>query len=397
MRGPYSRRSHWATTPNRLTLRRDALDAQGAPLFDLTQTNPTRCGLDLHPGALSEALASTAGDPYTPSPFGLLSAREALAAELRDQAQLSPDSLILTASTSEAYAWLFKLLCDPGDQVLIPQPSYPLFEDLARLEGVTTVPYPLELDAGFGLDLEALQAAATDRTRAVLVVHPGNPTGTYLRRAEHASLAGLCAARGWALVSDEVFLDYRETRDPDALGSLAAEEAPCLTFVLSGLSKRGGLPQLKLGWMSVHGPGPLRAEALSRLEGIADTYLSVSGPVQGALPALLPLAAQIRKQLQARVRENRATLHGLLPPEAPFHALPSDGGWSALLRLPRDWDEEAVCLSLLDAGVVVHPGYFFDFPRGRFLVLSLLPPPAAFRSAASALLSRLTRISMGAG
>jgi aspartate/methionine/tyrosine aminotransferase len=392
----FSRRTLWATTPNRLSLRREALEHQGAPLLDLTESNPTRCGLDLFPEALSQALAPAMRAPYTPAPFGLLSAREALAADLRDQAPHAPEALVLTPSTSEAYAWLLKLLCDPGDQVLSPQPGYPLFDYLAGLEGVTTVPYTLELESGFGLALDDLRAAATDRTRAVLVVHPGNPTGAFLHRAEHGALAGLCAERGWALLVDEVFLDYRETRDPDALGSLAAEASPCLTFVLSGLSKRGGLPQLKLGWLSVHGPEPLRTEALARLEVIADTYLPVSGPVQQALPALLPIAARIRGQLQARVRENRAALRRLLPPDAPFHALPSDGGWSALLRLPRDWDEEAVCLALLDAGVAVQPGHHFDFPRGRFLVLSLLPPPATFTPAVNTLIAVLSGMGLSA-
>jgi aspartate/methionine/tyrosine aminotransferase len=382
----FSDRTRWSAEENPLSRRRAALDRAGHPLVDLTQSNPTCCGLDYPEAALAEALGHARHLPYEPAPFGLPSARSALAEDLRPQAALTPDALIITASTSESYGWLFKLLCDPGDEVLVPQPGYPLFEYLAGLESVRLAPYRLELEEGFGVDLSSLDAAATPRTRAVLVVHPGNPTGAFLHRAEHRALAQRCAERGWALISDEVFLDYRETTDPDALGSLAAEPSPCLTAVLSGLSKRGGLPQLKLAWMSLHGPEPLVREARARLEVVADTALSVGTPVQAALPALLPLAAALRAQLQTRVRQNRATLRRALPADAPYNLVPSEGGWSALLRLPGGEDEEALCLALLDRGVAVQPGYFFDFPRGRFLVVSLLPEPGVFARGGAILL-----------
>jgi aspartate/methionine/tyrosine aminotransferase len=372
----FSKRTRWQLGENPLSTRRRALERQGSRLFDLAETNPTRCGLDYPAAGLAEAFARAPLLPYDPEPFGLPDARAALAEDLAGQATLPPDALILTPSTSEAYAWLFKLLCDPGDDVLVPQPSYPLFEYLAGLEDVALRPYRLELDEGFAIVLDSL--ASGKRTRAVLVVHPNNPTGTLLRRHEWRALAERCAQEGWALIADEVFLDFAASKDPDALGSLSAEESPCLTFVLNGLSKRGALPQLKLGWISVHGPQALVAEARARLEVIADTYLPVGTPVQAALPALLPIAKDLREQVRARVAHNRSVLAKALRATAPFHLLPSDGGWQALIRLPGSADEEALCLLLLDAGVVVQPGYFFDFPRGRFLVLSLLPKPEHF-------------------
>jgi len=387
----FSRRTGWTLEENALSLRRAMLERSGRPIVDLTESNPTRCGFADPVAALRDAFAAAPLSPYAPEPFGLPAAREALFQDLGAQAPSSAEALILTASTSESYAWLFKLLCDPGDEVLVPQPSYPLFEYLAGLESVRLVPYRLELEEGFGMDLSSLDAAATERTRAVLLVHPGNPTGAFLHRGEHTALATRCAQRGWALISDEVFLDYRETTDPDALGSLAVEPSPCLTAVLSGLSKRGGLPQLKLAWMSLNGPEPLVREARARLEIIADTALSVGTPVQAALPALLPIAAELRAQLQVRVKQNRVTLRRALPVDAPFHLLPSQGGWSALLRLPGDEDEEALCLALLGAGVAVQPGHFFDFPRGRFLVISLLPQPAVFARGVALLIEGLAQ------
>lgn len=391
----FSRRTRWSLAPNALALHREGLERLGRPLVDLTESNPTRCGFDHRPDALAAAFVSAPLLPYAPAPFGLPSARAALADDLAGQAALPPDARLLTASTSEAYGWVFKLLCDPGDQVLVPHPSYPLFDYLSGLEAVDTAPYRLSLESGFGIELESVVEAATDRTRAVLVIHPNHPTGSLLRRGEWRALAHLCADRGWALIADEVFLDFAETADPEALGSLAAEDSPCLTFVLSGLSKRGGLPQVKLGWMSVHGPQALVAEARERLEVIADTFLSVGTPVQAALPGLLPTATHVRAQIRARIRENRARLAHLLPADAPFHGVPSDGGWSALIRIPRTLDEEAVCLALLDAGVVVQPGYFFDFPRGRFLVLSLLPEPPVFAQGVAAVVRTLESLASG--
>ena len=375
MPGLFSHRTSWTRAPNALALRREALERAGAALIDLTESNPTRC-FDYPQAELADAFARAPLVPYRPEPFGLPEAREALARELGGQ--LPPESLILTASTSEAYAYLFKLLCDPGDRVLVPRPSYPLFEFLAGLEGVELASFELLAEADFGIDLESLERAATPLTRAVLLVHPGNPTGQFLKRAEWASLSRLCADHGWAVICDEVFLDYGRGEDPDRLGSLALEPTEALTFVLSGLSKRCGLPQVKLGWLSVHGPAADVRESYARLELIADTYLSVGTPVQAALPRLLEIGAGLREAIRARVADNRAVLAAAIPTDAPISLVASEGGWSALLRLPEHADEEAVCAQLLDAGVVVQPGYFYDFPRRRYLVVSLLPRPEVF-------------------
>ncbi len=352
---------------------------RGLPLLDLTETNPTRVGLPVpeptllaHPGALG----------YAPEPQGLLPAREAVAAHLASRgARVSPGHLVLSASTSEAYGWLFKLLCEPGDNVLVPAPSYPLFEYLTRLEGVETRTYRLPCAHGFGLDVEEVAAARDARTRAVLVVNPGNPTGHYLREGELEALGGLCAEAGLALLSDEVFSDFAWDEEPGRVPTVAGRELPMLTFSLSGLSKVAGLPGLKLGWTHVGGPGALRDEALARLELVADTYLPVNTPVQLALPGLLAHAPRFQEALLERVKENRRRLLQARPGDARWDVVPAHGGWSSVLRIPLEPGEEATCLALLEEGVGVQPGYFYDFTGGAFLVLSLLPPPDVFAAA----------------
>lgn len=353
--------------------------ARGLPLLDLTESNPTRVGLPTpDPGVLDRPDAFG----YSPEPLGLLAAREAIARWVAARgASVSPEHLLLTASTSEVYGWLFKLLCEPGDNVLVPAPSYPLFEYLTRLEGVETRPYRLPRAHGFGLDVDEVAGALDACTRAVLVVNPGNPTGHYLHEGELSALAEVCAREGLALVSDEVFSDFAWDEEPDRVPTVAGRALPCLTFALSGLSKVAGLPGLKLGWTHVGGPAGLRDEALARLELVADTYLSVGTPVQLALPELLEHAPRFQEALLARVRENRRALLAARPARASWDVLPAHGGWNAVLRIPREPGEEATCLELLEAGVLVQPGYFYDFAGGAYLVLSLLPPPAVFTEA----------------
>ena len=361
---------------NRLGVRLEQLRARGSPLLDLTESNPTRVGLHPAPEALIRALSSPQLVHYDPDPRGLRSAREALARKL---GSLSSEDVLLTASTSEAYAWLFKLLCDPGDDVLIPTPSYPLFAFLTGLESVGTRSYPLRFDGEWYLDLTALEEASGPRTRAVLVVNPGNPTGAFLKRDELEALWELCARRGWALISDEVFSPYGAQPAPvDRVIQAATPEARALTFSLGGLSKMAGLPQLKLGWILTAGPAELRNEALARLELVADTYLSVNTPVQLALPALLDVAEDVQQRIRARVEANRAMLDRHATREKSWTLLRSEGGWSALVRIPARLDEDAVCLQLLEDGVIVQPGYFFDFHEGRWLVVSLLPEERVF-------------------
>lgn len=375
----FSTRTDFARTWNPLALALAERRARGLPFLNLTETNPTRVGLPspepgllAHPGALD----------YEPEPQGLLSAREAVAAHLVSRgARVSSEHLFLSASTSESYGWLFKLLCEPGDNVLVPAPSYPLFEYLTRLEGVETRPYRLPRAHGFGLDVEAVAAAKNERTRAVLVVNPGNPTGHYLHEGELEALGALCEREGLALVSDEVFSDFAWDEEPGRVATVAGRALPMLTFSLSGLSKVVGLPGLKLGWMHVGGPEALRDEALARLELVADTYLPVNMPVQLALPGLLAHASRFRTALLARVKENRRLLREARPGNAPWDVVPAHGGWSTVLRIPLEPGEEATCLALLDAGVAVQPGYFYDLTGGAFLVLSLLPPPDVFAAA----------------
>lgn len=384
----FSARTDFSRTWNPLARALAERRARGLPVLDLTETNPTRVDLPTprpallaHPGALD----------YLPEPQGVLSAREAVASYLATRGtHVSFEHLVLSASTSESYGWLFKLLCDPGDNVLVPEPSYPLFDYLTRLEGVETRPYRLPRAHGFGLDVEAVAAAMNARTRAVLVVNPGNPTGHYLHEGELEALGTLCEREGLALVSDEVFSDFAWDEEPGRVASVAGRPLPMLTFSLSGLSKVAGLPGLKLGWMHVGGPAPHRDEALGRLELVADTYLSVNTPVQLALPGLLAHASRFRTELLARVRENRRLLREARPSNASWDVVPAHGGWSTVLRIPLEPGEEATCLALLDAGVAVQPGYFYDLTGGAFLVLSLLPRPEVFAAALEPLVRVLT-------
>jgi hypothetical protein len=309
-----------------------------------------------------------------------------VAAGYGELAHVDPGSIVLTASTSEAYAWLFKLLCDPGADVLVPQPSYPLFDLLTRLEGVTARPYHLEYHGVWALDRRSVERATSAATRAVLVVSPNNPTGSCLRAADREWLVSHAASRRLALISDEVFADYPLARRPDATSLLG--EARALTFTLGGLSKSAGLPQVKLGWIVASGPAGDVAAALERLDVISDSYLSVSTPVQAAAPALLEAGSAIRRAIHARVRRNLDALRAAVTARPDVTLLDPEGGWSAVLRVPAVATEQAIVLRLLDeAGVLVHPGYFFDFPREAYLVVSLLPEPAAFDEAAGRLLS----------
>ncbi len=374
----FSSRTRWDRTRNRLSAILADKRRAGVHVLDLTESNPTHAGFPA-PAAALAALADTAAATYAPAWNGLASARAAVAADYaRRGVAVDPERVVLTASTSEAYAFLFKLLCDPGDVVLVPRPSYPLFEYLARLESVEVAHYSLAWDGEWHLSAAALEAAVTARTRAIVVVNPNNPTGSFLKREEAEALHALCAARTLALVSDEVFADYAESADPRRVATLAAD-GPALAFSMGGLSKSCGLPQLKLGWTAVSGPAPLCDEALARLEIVADTYLSVGTPVQAAAPFLLARQVDWRAPIAARVAENRASLRARMAADAPFSLLPAEGGWCAILRVPATMPEEDRVCRLLETGdVLVHPGFFFDFESEAFLVVSLLTPPEAF-------------------
>jgi len=370
----FSRRTPEDQRPNRLAAARARL---GEPAFDLTESNPTRCRLP-YPEDLLEALADPRGLAYRPDPRGPLEARAAVARQyLGWGVELEPQQIVLTASTSEAYGFLMRLLADPGDRLLVPTPSYPLFDQLARLDGVSLVPYSLVADDGWRPDLESL-AAAPAGCRAVVVVHPNNPTGSFIQPDDAARLAGLCRSRGWALVADEVFLPYPLDGGPGSDRSFAATSA-CLTFSLGGLSKSVGLPGLKLGWIAVTGPAEELPAALARLEYVADAYLSVSTPVALAAPWLLERGLPVQRAIAGRCRANLARLRALAGATPSVTVLPAGGGWSAVLRVPSLLDDEALAVHLLEAaGVAVHPGYLFELPGEGYLVVSLLPPEELF-------------------
>ncbi len=357
-------------------------------LLDLTTTNPTTVGLS-YPADLLEPLGDSAGLLYSPSAFGLADARAAIAETYaRRGLRVDADRIVLTASTSEAYSLLFKLLCEPGrGRALTPVPSYPLFDHLTALDGVEQARYPLEYHGAWSIAFDALDAVWNDATRCVLVVTPNNPTGSTPTCAEADELVARCVDRRAALILDEVFWDYPLE---GALAEPAALIAPAaLTFRLGGLSKSVGLPQVKLGWIGVQGPTPLVDEALDRLELISDTYLSVSTPVQLAARSLLQRGIAVHAQILERVRTNYVTLQRLMA-DGSASALPADGGWSAVIRVPATRSEETLVLDCLSRdGVVVHPGYFFDFPHEAFLVVSLLPPTEQFARGVQLLQERI--------
>lgn len=380
----FSNRLPAQTATNALTTAVEAMRAAGEPLTDLTESNPTRVGLPYDPSLL-EPFADPRGLEYAPHPFGLESAREAIAARYRAAGvDAAASDIVLAASTSEAYTWLFKLLCNPGEGVLVPRPSYPLFEHLTRLEGVHAYPYDLEYHGRWEIDFGNIERAPAD-TRALLVVSPNNPTGSFVKEAELARLDGICEARGWALVADEVFGVY--PLDAAAPVTTVAARTNVLSFTLDGLSKSAGLPQLKLAWMLAGGRSDRRAEALRAMELIADSFLSVGTPVQLALPRLLEASAVVRTAIQQRIARNLKALREIAARYPACEVLRLEGGWSAVVRVPATRTEEQLVLDLLRMErVLVHPGYFFDFSREAFLVVSLLPREEAFARAAERVL-----------
>jgi len=370
----FSSRLNTSVEVNRITHRLGELRAAATPVLDLTESNPTRSGIEYPAAEIARLLSDARSLIYEPEPAGLPAAREAVARYYAERGEsVDPGRVLLTSSTSEAYAWLFKLLADPGDEVLVPRPSYPLFDYLAALESVRVVPYPLVYHGVWTIDLDALRDAITPRTRAIVVVNPNNPTGSFLKRDEYETLVRLCRDHDLAIIGDEVFSDYALTDDPRRIPTLVAGDDVTI-FALSGLSKIAGLPQIKLGWMVVNRP-----EAMARLEFIADTYLSVSTPVQWAAAGLLALRTSIQSQIHARLRRNLQTLQVQFGPESPMRVLHVEGGWYAVVQVPRIRSEEEWALDLLERKhVLVQPGFFYDFEAEAFLVVSLLTPEPVF-------------------
>jgi len=376
----FSARFHWDFRTNRLTQALEAMRRDGARVLDLTESNPTRAGFE-YPPEIVRAFDDPRMLVYEPSPAGAAEARRAVASYYAARGErVETERILLTASTSEAYAWLFKLLCDAGDHVLVPRPSYPLFEFLANLESVEVRPYPLVYHGGWSIDLDSLAAAVTERTRAVVLVNPNNPTGSYVKRAELETLSRLCAQWRVALISDEVFSDYALGEAPDAerVATLVGVEE-CLAFSMSGLSKVAGLPQMKLGWMVASGPAKMRAEAMEKLEWIADTYLSVSTPVACAAAKLLASGVLVQRQIRERTAGNLAVAREALAGSAAG-ILAVEGGWYITVRMPRIRGEEDWAIQLLtQESVLTQPGFFYDFESEAFLIVSLLTMPEVFR------------------
>lgn len=390
----FSFRTAWDLRENPIAAVHSGMRADGKRILDLCESNPTRVKL-FNSEALIELLGHSRGALYEPLPFGHPAAREAIALYYQDRRLNVPAAnTVLTASTSEGYSWLFKLLCNPGDRMLVPMPSYPLLEHLAQLEGVELIGYPLMREAGFSIDTDALRDFARDeRVRAIVMVNPNNPTGTFVRRADADFVEELAESLGIALIVDEVFGDYAHEALADSRLESFAGRGRALTFVLSGISKIVAMPQLKLGWIAVSGPAEAVGESLSRLEMIADIFLSVNTPVQRALPELLAARGPIQKALTERVLGNLSVLDGAILAEGGTSAirrLPMDGGWYAILEVPRTQSDDGwVEMLLREEGIFVHPGYFFDMDRDGFLVLSLLPEPDVFAEAVGRLSDRL--------
>ncbi len=397
MAGFFARRTSWDLTTNRYTQGLDAHRRAGRELLDLTASNPTTVGLEYREDELLRALVNREALRYEPQPKGLLSAREAIAGYYAERGvEISPDNLILTTSTSEAYSFIFRLLCDPGDAVLVPTPSYPLFDFLAEIQDVKLVPYELVYDHGWQVEPTSL-FAAVDRTlatgarcRAILVVHPNNPTGSFIQPRELQLLNDVCAANDAAVIADEVFLDYALTAQ-QPLTCAANNDA--LTFTLSGLSKISALPQMKVAWLAVNGPPAVKSAALSRLEVVADTYLSMSAPIQLAVPTLLQERHSMQAQLMQRIRGNLQELDSQLARQKLCHRLDIEGGWYAILRVPVTGSDEDLAVALLqEKGVLVQPGHFYDFAADGHLVLSLITPTDTFRSGIARLLEYVATI-----
>jgi alanine-synthesizing transaminase len=382
----FAGRTNWNLHSNRLSETLAKHRAAEKPLLDLSASNPTECGFEYDRQAILKALSNPESLSYDPDAKGLLSARRAVAEYYSALEIIVPvEDIILTTSTSEAYSFAFRVLCNPGDELLIPEPSYPLFSFLADIHDVKLVGYPLLYDHGWQIDFHALQQSITARTRGVIVVNPNNPTGHFCKPGEMEKLNEICSSRRIAIIADEVFLDFHLAATRPR--SFAANTGS-LTFTMSGLSKISGLPQIKAAWLIASGPEELKSEALARLEVIADTFLSMNAPVQRAMPVFLELRHGFQKQVLARVRKNLAELDKQLSAQSSCARLDMEGGWYAVVRVPATRSDEDVAIELLNAqGVYVHPGHFYDFPADGYLIVSLIAPESDFNEGIKRLLS----------
>jgi alanine-synthesizing transaminase len=384
----FSHRTNWNLDRNQLSEALAKHHATNKPLIDLTRSNPTECAFNFRTNEILQAFNNPAMLRYQPHAQGLPQAREAVVAYCRARrTQIPIDDIFLATSTSEAYSFLFRLLCNPGDEVLIPHPGYPLFNFLADIQDVTLVRYPLLYDDGWQIDFHALQQSVSPRTRAIAVVHPNNPTGHFCKPAEIQQINEIAAAHRLAIISDEVFLDFSFSSVPPAT---FAANSSALTFTVSGISKICGLPQMKVAWLIASGPESLKIQAISRLEMIADTYLSMNAPVQLALTALLDQRHSFREQWLQRAQTNLTRLDELLASKVICSRLQLEGGWYAVLKTPLTATSEDLAVKLLETrGVYVHPGNFYEFPSSGYLIISLITPPDEFSSGITSLLEML--------
>ena len=392
----FASRTNWRLEPNRFSTAIEEHRHRGRQLLDLANSNPTACGFRYPEERLFAALTNRRALCYEPESQGLRDARDAIANYYRGrpgffaaESSIDPARIVITSGTSEAYSYVFRLLCEVGDEVLVPAPSYPLFQYLADLADIRPVPYPLVYDEGWQVDLAGLSDALTARSKAVMVVHPNNPTGSFIKSTEAHNLAETCAGRDLALVADEVFLDYVDGKEQP---STFASDSPALMFTLSGLSKISLLPQMKLGWIVVSGPDALVKPAMQRLEVIGDTYLSPSTPGQVALAEMLAMRGSLQSRMRQRICSNLGFLDTLFPKGGSVERLKREGGWYAVLRVPATGSDEDLVIKLLEGcDVLVHPGHFFDFPRDGFLVVSLIVREPEFQEGARRLHDFLRR------
>jgi alanine-synthesizing transaminase len=381
----FASRTNWNLKPNRLAEALERHKSSGRRLLDLSASNPTEWGFKYDAPAIMRSLCAQASLQYRPDPKGLKSARQAVCDYYAEHSErVAVDDLILTASTSEAYSFIFRLLCNPGDELLIPTPGYPLFDFLADVNDVKLTRYPLFYDHGWHIDMHALKQAITPQTRGVIVVHPNNPTGHFTEPEETEQLNQICSANQMAIIADEVFLDFSLGATQESF----VANAGALTFTMSGVSKISGLPQMKFAWLAVSGPEDTRREALARLEMISDTYLSLNAPIQLAAPVLLRQRSQFQQQLMVRVRRNLAELDSQLPGKHHVSRLTVEGGWYAVLRIPARRMDEELAIELLEKhDVYLHPGHFYDFPGNGYLVVSLITPEQDFSEGLGRVLS----------
>jgi hypothetical protein len=389
----FSSRTNWNLTPNELSLLAAEKRKRGETILDLTESNPTRCGFLLE-SLLLESLSTPQAALYDPQPRGLASARQSIAAWYAGRGTIvDPENVLLTSGTSEAYSHIFRLLCNTGDSILVPKPSYPLFDYLCRLHDIEAFHYHLRYDGEWHIDVESLHDAVSKSTRAILLVHPNNPTGSYVTNDERVKIVDFARRHELAVIVDEVFLDFALSTNERRSGSFAAERG-VLTFSLNGISKLLALPQMKLAWIAVSGSEASSKEAIGRLEVIADTYLSVGTPIQLALPELLKAGPSITEKITARIRQNYRHIRSMIGESSLVSLLTTEGGWNAIVRLPNMMSDEAWALRLLkDCNVLVHPGHFFEISRNVCVVISLLPQESVFSEGIAGILQAVDTLS----